>query len=91
MPTRKITITLDADQVEQIGRLVARRRVNSISGFVQRATDVALQDMAGRERLLRESLDETGGSLTDNERAWADGVLGAAPRTARARGRRRSA
>jgi Arc/MetJ-type ribon-helix-helix transcriptional regulator len=91
MATRKITITLDEDHVQQIGRLVARRKVKSVSGFVQRATEVALQDMAGWERLLRESLDETGGPLTDNERAWADGVLGAARPTARARGRRRSA
>jgi hypothetical protein len=46
-----------------------------VSGFVQHAVAVALDDVAGWGAMLAEALRETGGALTDDERAWADGIL----------------
>jgi hypothetical protein len=47
-----------------------------VSGFVQHAVAVALDDVAGCGAMLAEALRATGGELTDRERAWADKVLG---------------
>lgn len=76
MATRKVTVTLDEEQVEQIRRLVTSGSAPSVSGFVQHAVSIALDDIAGWGALLAEALTATGGALTDEERAWADGVLG---------------
>ena len=72
----KTTITLQEDDVRKIRDLVATGRATSISGFVQHAVGVALQDVAGWGALLAGALDETGGPLTPDERAWADTILG---------------
>jgi hypothetical protein len=48
----------------------------SVSGFVQHAVSVAIDDVAGWGALLAEALRETGGPLTDEDRAWADELLG---------------
>ena len=80
MATKKITITLDEAQVEQIRSLVRARTAASVSGFVQHAVTVALDDVAGWGAMLAEALRETGGALSDDERAWADDILGADPR-----------
>ena len=80
MATKKITITLDEAQVEQIRSLVRARTAASVSGFVQHAVAVALDDVAGWGAMLAEALRETGGALSDDERAWADDILGADPR-----------
>ena len=76
MATRKITITLDEVQLDQIRALVQARSATSVSGFVQHAVAVALDDVAGWGAMLAEALRQTGGALTDDERAWADDVLG---------------
>lgn len=75
MATRKVTITLDEIALDQVRALVERGEAASISGFVQHAVGVALDDVAGWGALLAEALRETGGPLTDDERAWADSVL----------------
>ena len=75
MATRKITITLDEAQVEQIRGLVDAGNAASVSGFVQHAVSVALDDVAGWGAMLAEALRETCGPLTDDERAWADRLL----------------
>lgn len=75
MATEKITITLDEEQVAAVRRLVASKRARSVSGFVQHAVDVALQDADGWAAMLEQSLEETGGPLTAKEKAWADKVL----------------
>ena len=80
MATKKVTITLDETQVEQIRALVQARTASSVSGFVQHAVAVALDDVAGWGAMLAEALRETGGALTDDERAWADDILGAGRR-----------
>jgi Arc/MetJ-type ribon-helix-helix transcriptional regulator len=75
MATRKVTVTLDEIQIEQIRALVDGGTAASVSGFVQHAVAVALDDLAGWGAMLAEALRETGGPLTDDERAWADQLL----------------
>jgi Arc/MetJ-type ribon-helix-helix transcriptional regulator len=76
MATKKVTVTLDQLQVDRIRALVEAGSAPSVSAFVQHAVEVALDDMAGWGALLAEALRETGGALSDEERAWADGILG---------------
>ena len=75
MATKKVTVTLDERQLDRIRALVDAGSATSVSGFVQHAVDVALDDVAGWGALLAEALRETGGALSDEERAWADGIL----------------
>jgi Arc/MetJ-type ribon-helix-helix transcriptional regulator len=75
MATAKTTISLRNEQVEAIRALVAAGEAPSVSGFVQHAVGVALQDAAGWRALLEEAIMETGGPLTKKERAWADTIL----------------
>jgi Arc/MetJ-type ribon-helix-helix transcriptional regulator len=75
MATQKITVTLDHDQVNEIRDLVAARQAANVSAFVQHAVGVALHDAAGWKEMLEDALQQTGGPLTKNERAWADAVL----------------
>jgi Arc/MetJ-type ribon-helix-helix transcriptional regulator len=82
MATKKVTVTLDEHQIARIRGLVEGGATSSVSGFVQHAVSVALDDVAGWGAMLAEALRESGGPLTKQERAWADGVLGR-------RGRRR--
>lgn len=76
MATRKVTVTLDETQLDQIRALVQTRTAPSVSGFVQHAVAVALDDVAGWGAVLAQALRQTGGGLSDDERAWADDVLG---------------
>lgn len=76
MATRKVTVTLDEAQLDQIRALVDAGNASSVSGFVQHAVSVAIDDVAGWGALLAEALRETGGPLTDEEREWADELLG---------------
>jgi hypothetical protein len=75
MATKKATVTLDEGQLDGVRVLVAAGSASSVSGFVQHAVGVALDDVAGWGALLAEALRETGGALSDEERAWADGIL----------------
>ncbi len=81
MATRKVTVTLEVDQVQRIRDLVDQGTAGSVSGFVQHAVAAALDDLAGWDSVLRDRLAVTGGALTDDERAWADDVLGSGPAT----------
>ncbi len=76
MASKKITVTLPEEQVDEIRLLMEAGRTSSVSGFVQHAVGVALDDVAGWASMLADALEETGGPLTDDERAWADDVLG---------------
>jgi len=78
-----VTITLDAAQLDRIRALVGAGTAPSVSGFVQHAVTVALDDVAGWGALLAEALRETGGALSDEERAWADEILGVKKRRKR--------
>jgi Arc/MetJ-type ribon-helix-helix transcriptional regulator len=75
MPTTKVTVTLDADQVEEILALVAQGEAATISAFVRRALCVALTDTVEWREMLHDALRQTGGPLTAAERAWADEIL----------------
>lgn len=75
MATRKVTITLDEAQLDRIRGLVEAGAAASVSGFVQHAVGVALDDVAGWGAVLAEALAASGGPLSDEERAWADGML----------------
>ena len=75
MATRKITITLHDDQIEEIRALLTAGQAASISAFVQHAVRVALSDAAGWKEMLEDALRQTGGPLTKGECAWADAVL----------------
>jgi Arc/MetJ-type ribon-helix-helix transcriptional regulator len=80
MATRKITITLQDDQVEAVRALVAAGQAASVSAFVQHAVGVAIFDAAGWREMLKDALRQTGGPLTKGERARADAALSAHPR-----------
>jgi Arc/MetJ-type ribon-helix-helix transcriptional regulator len=85
MATRKVTVTLDEGQVTRIRDLVAAGQATSVSGFVQHAVGVALDDVAGWGAVLAEALAKTGGDLSAEERAWADQVLGIGNRAKRSK------
>ena len=73
--TQKVTVTLPIDVVTAVRGLVAEGRAASVSGFVQHAVAVALDDVAGWQSMLHDALSSTGGDLTEHERQWADHVL----------------
>lgn len=75
MASCKVTVTLPEDQLDRIRALVAARSAASISGFVQHAVSIALDDVAGWGAMLAAALDETGGALSQEERTWADEIL----------------
>jgi Arc/MetJ-type ribon-helix-helix transcriptional regulator len=83
MATRKVTITLDEEQLERVRALVSAGKAPNVSAFVQHAVGVALDDVAGWGAVLAEALAGSGGPLTANERAWADDVLGVTKRRKR--------
>ena len=83
MATKKVTITLEDSQLAAIRELVAARKLESVSGFIQRAVDVSLSDIAGWGAMLGLALEQTGGPLRAKERAWADSVLQAKPKRRR--------
>ena len=76
MASKKITITLSSEQVQQIHDLVTAGRAASVSGFVQHSVGVAIDDVAGWGAMLAQALDESGGPMSAAERAWADKALG---------------
>jgi Arc/MetJ-type ribon-helix-helix transcriptional regulator len=86
MATTKVTVTLDDEQVERIRALVQSGRAASVSGFVQHAVSVALDDVTGWGAMLARALTETGGSMTAEERVWADAALGVRHRSRRKAG-----
>ena len=73
--TTKIAISLPDDIVEHARREVREGRAKSVSAFVCAAMQERIR--RGRlEDLLDEMLEESGGPLTDDERAWAREQLG---------------
>ncbi len=72
---QKVTVTLPVGTVAAVRRLVDQGAAASVSGFVQHAVGVALDDAAGWSAALNDALASTGGELSSQERAWADGIL----------------
>ena len=59
------------------GEVASPARCNSIeSGFVQHAVGVALDDVAGWGAMLAQAIEDSGGPISRDEKAWADEVLG---------------
>lgn len=83
MASKKVTVTLPEEQLQRIRALVESGRADSVSGFVQHAVGVSLDDVAGWGAVLAEALTRTGGKLTTDERAWADTILGTGKRRKR--------
>lgn len=83
MATKKITITLEVAQLDRIRELVQAGKASSVSGFVQHAVGVSLDDIAGWGALLAQALSDTGGPLSQDEKKWADEMLGAQKRCRR--------
>ncbi len=81
MASVKVTVTVPEQQLQAMRDLVAHGQAASVSGFVQHAIDVALDDVAGWQRALAEALTASGGPLSVEERAWADQVLASARRS----------
>ena len=75
MATIKVTITLDDEQLAAVRELVESGKADSVSGFVKHAVSVSLADVAGWGAMLGLALEQTGGPLSADERAWADSVL----------------
>jgi Arc/MetJ-type ribon-helix-helix transcriptional regulator len=76
MATKKVTVTLEEEQLERVRALVDAGVATSVSGFVQHAVGVALDDVAGWGAMLADALRDTGGELSREERSWADELLG---------------
>lgn len=85
MATTKVTITLEDEQLAAVRRIVATGKSPSVSGFVQHAVAIALNDVAGWAAVLAEALAQTGGALTKKETAWADRALGVTRRSTKRR------
>jgi len=83
MVTKKVTITLDEAQLEDVRRLVSEGASPSVSAFVQHAVAVSLDDVAGWGAMLAQALKDTGGPITAEEAAWADSALGVPKRRKR--------
>lgn len=77
--TQKVTVTLLIEQVEAIRELVDSGKTDSVSGFVQHAVHLALDDVSGWTAMLDAALAETGGPMSREEEAWADRILRAGP------------
>lgn len=75
MPKTPISIALSDDQLAQIDSVVASGRSPSAAAFIEHAIKIALQDASEWSAMLNQALAETGGPLTDEERAWACSVL----------------
>jgi antitoxin ParD1/3/4 len=77
MTKAKIAITLPPALVTRAQDAVREGRAPSISAYITAALEekAKLDDL---ERMLDEMLEETGGPLTEHERAVADAALGIA-------------
>lgn len=71
----RLTITADADIVDQVKALVAQGGASSVSAYVEHSVRCQLAADADFDLLLATMLDETGGPLTPDERAAARRVL----------------
>ena len=73
-PREKIAVTVPAELVSRAREAVKKGRAASVSAYITAALEerVKLDEL---DELLADMLVESGGPMTDEERAWADGVL----------------
>ena len=74
MTREKIAVSLPAELVRAAKDAVKHGRAASVSGYVEAA--LAAHLARDDDAWIDEMLAETGGPMTDEERAWADRVLG---------------
>lgn len=89
MANAKITITLPSELVTRIQHAVREGRAPSVSAYVAAALEEKAQ-LDDLQDMLDEMVAETGGPLTDCERAAADAALGIERKTKRKSRRRRA-
>ena len=67
-------MTVPAELVSRAREAVKKGRAASVSAYITAALEerVKLDEL---DELLADMLAESGGPMTDEERAWADGVL----------------
>lgn len=84
MSKSKIAVTLPPELIARARRAVRRKRAESVSAYVAAALEekAKLDDL---DDMLVSMLRESGGPLTDKERAAADAALGATPGSKRRR------
>jgi hypothetical protein len=75
MAAAKLTIILGKERIKRIRAIVGSEEAARVSGFVEHAIGLALNDAADWKELLEEALAQTGGALTKKECAWADSLL----------------
>ncbi|MGI9004249.1 MAG: hypothetical protein ACR2GH_21800 [Pseudonocardia sp.] len=68
-----------SEQLEQIRELIRLGTASSVSGFMQHSVGVVLADLVEWRTSLDEALADTGGPVTEQERAWAEETLGVEP------------
>ena len=71
----RLTVSVDADTADQVKALVAQGGASSVSAYVEHAVKCQLAADADFDLLLATMLDETGGPLTDDERAAVSHLL----------------
>ena len=74
-PRAKITITIDQELLARVRLAVEAGHARSVSAYLERAVAGQLAAEDDFEAMLAESLDATGGPLTDGERAAARRIL----------------
>jgi Arc/MetJ-type ribon-helix-helix transcriptional regulator len=74
--TEKVTVTLPIEQVAAIKARVLAGELDSVSGFVQHAVRLALDDATAFRAMAEMDLEASGGQLTPEEQAWIDAVIG---------------
>lgn len=75
MTRAKIAVSLPAELVAAARKAVRSGRAESVSGYVEAALAAQVANDSVDE-WIAQMLEESGGPMTDEERAWADSVLG---------------
>lgn len=76
MRGRRVPVVLGEQDLAQLRAMKAVGEIDNVAGFVRHAVRLALLDRVEFKALLEESLERSGGPLTEAEKAWADRVLG---------------
>ena len=75
MTRAKIAASLPAELVAAARQAVHSGRAASVSGYVEAALAAHMANDS-LDEWIAQLLEESGGPMTDEERAWADSVLG---------------
>jgi hypothetical protein len=88
MTSAKVAISLPKAVLASARAAVKRGEAPSLSAYVSRLIEEKTSE-GDLMKMLEEMLEETGGPLTPEEIAWADGVLGITPKAQRKRRRKK--